>query len=718
MSWILLTVIALAHGVSLAAPDAFVVQDFSTEERLVAAPWPDVEGAAPTSKVSIRRERADAEHATALRVDYSFPSERCTQVRLDIALPACGNYSDLSLQLRGDGSGNVLEVWTGEQARGWRGVGHRALDFRGWRTVTLPLADNYTVLAHTVRLVVRRQGELGDHGISLDDITLSGPVDKPLPADFSVGPNVPDEPPFRRERAFEIERRRIGDRTVALVDGDPLMCVLDVVPTAEYLELARQAGVNCFALDLYWRDLEPERGFDRWQKLRRLVDWLGDAGFGVAMLVNIHQPRWLIAQLSDEPLESGAIYPNHPVVRREFERFLNGFLPRFASARNLLIVGVSGGGEADANFPEPPGSLTRWRASTSLLEEFRGFLRAKYGADAAWRDAWQAAEAARLDEAVPPVPLGDGRGPWTDLRRSWHDWREFVDQWWLGVTDWQARIVKQHLPGRLLMVRFGWPVFQCENIFLIRNAPNIDMIQCKDAVPTWEAAGPWFLASRAALYHGAVRNTEKVSFPEVDVGHNRGRPSGSDMTTYLPPLGPFLGALWYYRGLHETFIDGLAEAIGDLKRAALVPTQANIAIFYGQKNANWTQHHANYANEAALAGAARALGESGLAFTVVSEYTLDQLGDVECVILGDTPVLPREAARAIEDFAAKGGRVVVEDLERQHLDGTACELSLPDSAFVVPGGFFGSIQPRGDSLMLDAGKKQQIQRVIDYLSGD
>jgi len=690
----------LCAGVALAAPASLLVTDFAKLDGLTAAPWPDADGAAATSKAAIATA-AEGAHPTALKLDYGFPSERCTQVRLDMALPPCGNYARLAFALNGDGSGNVLEVWTGEQARGWHGVGSVKLDFTGWREVSLKLDDNYTVLAHTLRFVVRRAGALGAHAVWLDDVSLQEPVDKPLPADFAVGPRVPGPPPFVRAKAFQIEKRRVGDKTVALLDGEPLACVLDTLPTAEYLQLARRAGVNCFALDLYWRDLEPEPGFARWQPLRQFVDWLGQAGFGVILLVNPHQPRWLTAQHGDEPLQDGLMYPGAPLAREGFERLLKRFLPQFADARNAIVIGVGAGGEADANFPEPPGEVSAWRQSPSLLRDYRAFLKGKYGTVAA--------------AVVPPQPLGDARGPWVDLRRPWHDWREFVDRFWVDQTEWQGALAHRLLPGRLTMVRFGWPVFQCENVFLVRGCKDIDMVQCKDAVPTWEQATPWFLVSRAALYHGAVRGTDKVSFPEVDVGHNRGRPMGEDMTKFLPPLAPFCGGLWYYRGLDEAYADGLAQAFATLRTETLEPTQPTIAVFYGQQYANWTQYHANYANEMALAGATRLLGEAGLAFTVVSDYSLPDLADMRVLIVADNPILPDAAARAIEAFAARGGHVAIEDIERQGLEGGPVTLTLPDSAFHLPGGFCASIQPRGEGLQLNATQQATVQRLVARL---
>lgn len=710
---------ALLIGVSRAAgaeaAQELVLAEFVNPQACRAAPWPDREGAAPTSRISLRRGSDGKAHPAALCVAYEFPSEQCTQVKVDFALPPCENYSTLSFWCRGDGSGNELQVWTGEQARGWHGVGKVVLDFTGWREIALALDDNYTALAHTLRFIIRQSGGLGKHEVLLDGLRLIGPVDKRLPRDFSVGPKVTQPPPFRRRREFRLERRRVGDRTVLLLDGAPLMCVLDARPSAEYLEMARRAGMNCVALDLYWRDLEPLRGFSNWHNLKQFVRWLGEAGFAVAMLVNIHQPRWLLACRGDEPLHGQTLYPNSPLVRREFERFLGQFLPEFSDCRNVVVIGVAGGGEADANFPEVPGTRTPWRRSAALLADFRAFLRGKYGSDAAWRRAWGVeGRDAGIGEARPPEPLGPADRSWVDLRRSWHDWREFIDQWWVLVTEWQARLVHRFLPGRLVMVRFGWPVFQCENVFLIRQARQIDMVQCKDAVASWEQATPWFLVSRAALYHGAVRGTEKINFPEVDVGHDRGRPSGEDMLKYLPPLAPWIGALWYYRGLHASFVDGLGEAIARLVPGMWHPTRPKVAVFYGQKYANWTQNHTNYANEAALAGAARVLGRAGIPFTVVSEFTLGDLRDMKALILADNPLLPREAAGASEDFVERGGALIVERWNRRHLDGSVCRLGA-GAALELPEGFFASVQPRGRGLEMSAEQSDVARRVVALL---
>ncbi|GBC99721.1 hypothetical protein HRbin17_02252 [bacterium HR17] len=399
-------------------PDVFIVADFKSLEGWRAFPWPDRDGARHTSRIAISLSTAQKPHETVMRIDYAFASDHSTQVCIDYALPPCANYAELVFSVFGDGSGNVLEVWTGEQARGWRGAGSLKLDFTGWRTVTLRLDDNFTALTHTLRFVVRRVNGLGEHTILLDDIILRQPAEKKLPADYSFAPELSEPPPFRRKKEFRVERRQVGDRTVVLIDGEPLVCILDASSDPKYLELAQRAGANCFALDLYWRDLEPLPGFSNWSRLRKFVDWLGEAGFAVIMLVNIHQPRWLLAQRGDEPLDNGLLYPNAPLVRQSFTRFLERFLPEFASARNLIAIGVSAGGEADANFPEIPGLKTAWRKSPTLLAEFRAFLASKYGNDKAWCEAWQVKNpTARIEEAVPPEPLGDPNGPWTDFRQ-------------------------------------------------------------------------------------------------------------------------------------------------------------------------------------------------------------------------------------------------------------------------------------------------------------
>jgi hypothetical protein len=37
------------------------------------------------------------------------------------------------------------------------------------------------------------------------------------------------------------------------------------------------------------------------------------------------------------------------------------------------------------------------------------------------------------------------------------------------VLPASAALVQQLLPGCLVVVRFGWPVFPCENVFLVRH---------------------------------------------------------------------------------------------------------------------------------------------------------------------------------------------------------------------------------------------------------
>ena len=153
-----------------------------------------------------------------------------------------------------------------------------------------------------------------------------------------------------------------------------------------------------------------------------------------------------------------------------------------------------------------------------------------------------------FQNATPVAPLGPYNKTWRDTRQSAHDWREFVDHFWFDAIEWQARIVRKFAPGKFTLVRLSWPVFQTFNPFLARHATEwLDMIQVKDAVPTWEQATPVYLRSRAAIFQAATRGTDIVNFPEVDVGHNHGAATTAEIAKFLPAVAEFSGGVWYYQ---------------------------------------------------------------------------------------------------------------------------------------------------------------------------
>ncbi|MCE9613896.1 MAG: beta-galactosidase [Lentisphaerae bacterium] len=553
--------------------------------------------------------------------------------------------------------------------------------------------------------------------ILLGALAASVALAAPEPGSTAAGLPVLDSP-----KAFRVERQRVDDRSVLLIDGDPLFCVLDATPDPAFLAAARQSGVNTLALDYYWRELEPRPGGTDWARLEQAIQDYGRCGFALIFLVNIHQPAWVAAECADEPRTRGSdgVYPNAPAVRRHFAEFLGRFLQHTAGYSNVLAYGLSAGGEADGDFHEVAGDISVWRQSPACLQDFRAFLKTRYATPADLQAAWGVeGDGVTFDNAVPPPPLGPPDAFWRDTRAGAHDWRAFIDRFWITSIEWQARLVRQAAPQKLTLVRLSWPVFQTFNPFLARGTADwLDLLQVKDAVPTWERATPAYLRSRAAMFHAATRGTPIVNFPEVDVGHNHGEATPDEIATFLPAVSEFAGGVWYYRGVRPAQWAGIAAAAPRVKEIML-RSRGNpadrVAVFYAERYANWIQNHTAYDNEDSLAGVVRALDAAGARFDIVSEDCLADLARYRTLIITAAPYLPREASDAIATFIARGGRVLAEsDVASFDLAGRDLEASWKGQATLLAPGSMASIRPKEGSIVLDDQGRALLARIGEF----
>jgi len=262
-------------------------------------------------------------------------------------------------------------------------------------------------------------------------------------------------------------------------------------------------------------------------------------------------------------------------------------------------------------------------------------------------------------EAAEPPERSEGE----DYRAAWLDWAEFTNSWWLRYADWAGGLMKAAAPEKLFLVRFGWPVFQAENVFLAPQARHVDLVQCKDGVASWEVGHPGYQLSRTAIYFGACRRSDKIVFPELDIIHGRGYKPG-ELTRYLPLVAHMAGAIWYYRGLQcesAEFMADMKRAVAETKaKLARKYPPAQVGIFYSLKYANWISPHNDYGNERALVGCTELLEDLGVRYAVISEFNLEQLSDYKAVIVPYNPAVSESAVNALRRYVARGGGLLVE----------------------------------------------------------
>ena len=681
--------------------------------------WPDADRVRRDTAVALGpgSERGVAE------ITYVFGSAKATQVHVDVPVSIPKVFRHVSFDVQGDGTANELEFWINGLGGKWYKQGTNvALGSRGWVTVHRQVDGTPTDVVQRARWVIGRKGGAGKGTVRLRRLVFHDPLPGPPPKLGHVFDPVPPGLPYLpRAKPFAVERRRVGDRTVLLVDGDPLFCVLDAQLDPAFLRSARESGVNTFALPLYWRDLEPRPTYNDWDRLQARVQAFGRCGFALILLVNIHQPAWLVRELSGEPRDPamGTVYPNAPRVRGTFSEFLREFVRRTAGYPNVIAYGLSAGGEADGDFHEVNGQAHPWRRSPSLLADFRARLGRTYGSTPALRTAWKD-DRVTLETAVPVPPLGPYDKPWRDTRPAAHDWHAFVDRFWVSTIEWQARVVKQTAPQKMTLVRLSWPVFQMADPMLARHAADwLDLLQVKDAVPTWEQATPVYLRSRVALFHAATRGTDVVNFPEVDVGHNRGEATSADIVRFLSAVAEFSGGVWYYRDVKPDQWPGIKAAAAQVKKTVLATRPGpdrRVAVFYGQRYANWVQNHAEYHNEDSLAGCVRALDALGVPFDIVSDSCLADLGRYRILIVPDGHYMPRAAAAAIGAFVARGGRALAEThVAALDIRGRALEPAWKQRVRLLPHGSLRRLRPKEEGITLTPAGRATIQRIREFL---
>ena len=647
--------VVLASGV-LSARDLV-----EKETRLRAFVWPEP-GRLSKARIEANFVAAEAKVGkSALRVSYEFPDDKCKQVVLDFPLQVDKCYRKLEFRVKGDGSRNKLVVWL-SAAGGWFGQGSVAFDFTDWRRIVLNLKETDTDVAGVLRFCIVQNGGLGRNVFFLDGIRFREPGPPRVKRFFVFGREIPAgvraiTPDTKK---FKVVLAENDDRTTLLLDDNPLFCLLDVRFNAGYLRAARQCGVNAFALDLYWRNIEPRKGYREWSALREKLAELKRLGFGVILMFGPHQPLWWGAEHKGlAGALQGDAYPLSPAMVRDFGGILRELVMATRDFPNVIGYAVSAGGEQDSNFEEAlgrPGPGGVWRRDPTCLMHYRDWLHRRYKTVDALKAAW-GEEDISFETATPPIRLDAD-----DYRRAWLDWAEFTNGWWVRYTDWVASLVRPLAPGKLLVARFGWPVFQAENIFLARLA-DVDLLQCKDAVAAWEVGHPGKQLSRTALYYGAARRSAKIVFPEMDILHGRGYREG-DLSRYVPLFARFAGALWYYRGIasrNERFLKDLSHAVSrgkTLVRDSL--GDASVGLFRSLAYANWISLHRNYENEAAMTGAAELFRDMALRYAAVSEYTLPDLFDFNLVVIPYNPAISATAERALRAYLALGGAVFME----------------------------------------------------------
>ncbi|OGV74726.1 MAG: hypothetical protein A3K19_32980 [Lentisphaerae bacterium RIFOXYB12_FULL_65_16] len=661
--------------------------------------------------------------AGGVEIEYLFGSTKATQVHVDLPLSMAGVFSSVSFELQGDGTGNQIELWLNGMAGKWYRQGDSAaLGATAWSTVRREVAGTPTDIAARARFVVVQKAGASKGVVRLRRLVFAGAPTGAVPVLGHVFGEVPEGLPYLdAAKPFRVERRRVDDRAVVLIDGDPLFCVLDAHLDKAFLESARQAGVNTLALDLYWRDLEPRPGYGDWDRLEAQIKAYGRCGFALIFLVNIHQPAWVMREVPDEPTAhgGGCVYPNAAVVRDHFSRFLRQFVKRTLGHPNVLAYGLSAGGEADGDFPEVNGDVHPWRRSPTLLDDFREGLRRKYQTDAGLRAAWETVDVS-LSAAVPVAPLGPYNQTWRDMRPAAHDWREYVDRFWIDAVEWQARVVKKAAPAKLTLVRLSWPVFQTFNPFLARRESEwLDMLQVKDAVPTWEQATPIYLRSRVAMFLASTRGTDIVNFPEIDVGHNRGAATSADIARFLPAVAEFSGGVWYYRDVKPDQWSGVAEAARQVKSTLLrarPEAGRRVAVFYGERYANWVQNHSEYDNEDSLAGTVRVLDSLGVPFDIVSEDCLEDLARYRVLIVPNGMYMLDDVARRIGLFLNQGGRVLaVEDVAEFDLRGRQLDAAWKVKATLLPSDAFRRLRPKEEGITLGDAGRATVEKVKEFL---
>ena len=165
--------------------------------------------------------------------------------------------------------------------------------------------------------------------------------------------------------------------------------------------------------------------------------------------------------------------------------------------------------------------------------------------------------------------------------------------------------------------------------------------------------------------------------------------------------------------------EGIAEAARQAKKGMLQARpepRRRVALFYGERYANWIQNHSEYDNEDSLAGVVRTLDELGVPFDIVSEDCISDLGRYKTLIVSDDTYMSHDASDAVGAFIEKGGMVLAEeDVAWFDLRGRALEPAWKTKATLLPTDSLRRLRPKEEGITLDDKGKAAMGMIRDFI---
>jgi len=671
------------------SPLRFIVDDFEgAKSGWAFRAWPDEnEEQKSTSTISLKITAQEAKTGkSGLMVCYNFPSRKCRQVEFEKGVSCPVHLSSYRFWVRGDGSGNRLEMWMCAGGKWYCERGIR-LDFKGWRRVSgrLKYIHDMTKIS-IVKFVIVESGGLGQHTIGIDDLAFV-PYSEVVP------------PPVERPKGpFRWEVKKVGYKRVIFINGRPMYGWLDWnvsgVNTWNYW-VALSAGMNVRWIHLDWSWLFPqneEPEFEDaaiWQALERKLEWMEKQGLGVFFLLpGQSTPAWFFKKYPEEPKSRAAGYPftadlKSPNYRAEMERYIKVVIKHTARHRNVIGYGVLVPSEMSSSWYAEGGvnyQVFLDLRTPRMMREFRQFLKDKYhGQRKALASAWKMEDITFENANFPSPPkwssgydrIFSGLGPiflwahWEDeyAPTQWADFLEFCERYSCEASDWIAQQIKRLAPNKLtIWVRPDEPWWRMYG----ETRMTVGFDAFMPSVTTMSYMLHW-ARWHEALLNGVAMNSRRIVFGFTDVQDNlkdvEPELLARDLTFPCDALG---GLVLGITPVHRLNYGGLLQWGHKNLKTFLHAYHPRLGIFVSRAFERLTQApRTHYSSEFGAHGIAGILsgpptGYLRIDHCAVFDEDPSTFYNVNVIAIPYTPVISRELERELENYVSLGGGIIAE----------------------------------------------------------
>ncbi|GEM_PF-3156225 len=149
------------------------------------------------------------------------------------------------------------------------------------------------------------------------------------------------------------------------------------------LKEIKDAGFDFIRVDLYWRDLEPQRGCYKWDSLDRLISMAGQAGLRFEiMMTGWYLPEWLKERMISDAGDIGMTAPLWGKNREALPQLWRQIAIRYKDNSDVILYSPTAGaidGPLHGSFDHPLCAARFYDYSEASQKAWRVYLRDKRG---------------------------------------------------------------------------------------------------------------------------------------------------------------------------------------------------------------------------------------------------------------------------------------------------------------------------------------------------